>query len=254
MSVLLEQLIPLCPAIEGRKVVLTLQAVAIGTAYVAVARVVALMSDRAQQQTELARQSELRALRSRLETLKAQMNPHFLFNALNSVASLIPDEPQLAETTVERLAGVLQYTLLASQREFVTLEEELAVVRDYLEIEKARFDGRLQTTIDVSPDLYQRHIPPLLLQPLVENAVLHGLAEARSGVVKVCGRAEQGATVLTVTDGGVGPGKSKRQGNRMGLGHVRERLALTYGDASSVVVREATDGGFECELRIPEGR
>jgi LytS/YehU family sensor histidine kinase len=185
-----------------------LQAVAIGTAYVAVARVVALMSDRAQQQTELARQSELRALRSRLEMLKAQMNPHFLFNALNSVASLIPDEPQLAETTVERLAGVLQYTLLASQREFVTLEEELTVVRDYLEIEKARFDGRLQTPIDVSPDLYQRHIPPLLLQPLVENAVLHGLAEARSGVVKVCGRAEQGATVLTVTDGGVGPGKS----------------------------------------------
>lgn len=252
MSILLPQLIPLCPVIEGRRNVLTMQAVAIGTLYVAVSRIVALMSDRARVQTAFAHQSEIRALHSRIETLKTQMNPHFLFNALNSVASLIPDDPKLAETTVERIAGILQYTLLASQREFVALEEELSAVRDYLDIEDARFDGCLHVTIDVSPDLYQRHIPPLLLQPLVENAVLHGLAKARSGEIKVRGRAEEGAMVLTVTDDGVGPGQSGRQGNRMGLGHLRERLALTYGDNSTVVVREAEGGGFECELRIPD--
>jgi LytS/YehU family sensor histidine kinase len=134
----------------------------------------------------------------------------------------------------------------------VALGEELATVRDYLGIEQARFGVRLRSSIDVSPELQQQTIPPMLLQPLVENAVLHGLAgRAEGGEIWVKGRTDHQHLVLTVSDDGVGPNKSLRRGNRTGLNSVRERLALTYGDAAAFAVRTRPGGGFECELRVP---
>src|SRR6202042_671244 len=119
---------------------------------------------------------------------------------------LIPHEPDRAEATLERLAGVLQYSISCGSLEAVSLGDELATVRDYLGIEQARFGPRLRSRIDVSPELYRQTIPPMLLQPLVENAVLHGLAaKAEGGEIRIEGRAEQGELVLTVSDDGVGP-------------------------------------------------
>jgi two-component system sensor histidine kinase AlgZ len=180
------------------------------------------------------------------------MNPHFLFNTLNAIASLIPEDPALAETMIERLAGVLQYALEAGKRGTVSLGEELAAVRDYLGIEQARFGARLRSSIDVSPELHALALPPMLLQPLVENAVLHGLAgRDGGGEITITARGDEQAVVLTVADDGVGPGGSSRSGTRTGLASVRERLALTYGDAALFAVRERAGGGFECELRVP---
>jgi LytS/YehU family sensor histidine kinase len=134
------------------------------------------------------------------------------------------------------------------------LGEELDTVRDYLGIEQARFGPRLRSSIEVGPELQQEAIPPMLLQPLVENAVLHGLASRpEGGEVWIKGRAELNQLVLTVSDDGVGPNKSLRRGNRTGLANIRERLALTYGNAAAFAVRTRLGGGFECELRVPRG-
>ena len=221
------------------------QALVVGVIYVCGVRLFTWLQDRA-------KESEERTLRARLAALQAQVNPHFLFNTLNAIASLIPKDPTRAEGTVERLASVLQYSITSSARGRVTLGEELAAVRDYLEIEQARFGERLRSTIEVDESLEGAAIPPMLLQPLVENAVLHGLSgRDEGGVVMVRGRAEDGAMVLHVSDDGVGPGKSKRRGNRVGLENLRERLALTYGAAARLEVGAREGGGFECEIRVP---
>ncbi|MBK7863850.1 MAG: histidine kinase [Archangiaceae bacterium] len=229
-------------------------AVVLTAAYLIGARLDSALAERHQLQVDLTAASEEHALRSRLAALQAQMNPHFLFNSLNVVAGLIQPEPRLAEATLERLSGVLQYAISAGKRASVTLGEELEAVRDYLDVEQARFGDRLRSRIEVDADLHALAMPPLLLQPLVENAVLHGLSSREAGG-EVCVRARRdGATVvLTVADDGVGPGGSRRQGNRVGLSSVRERVALTWGSRGDFQVRERQGGGFECELRVPAG-
>jgi LytS/YehU family sensor histidine kinase len=180
------------------------------------------------------------------------MNPHFLFNSLNVVAGLIHAEPKLAESTVERLSGVLQYAIAAGDRRAVKLADELDAVRDYLGVEQARFGTRIRSSIEVDETLYDQQIPPMLLQPLVENAVLHGLSSReQGGEVRITGRADGQSVVLTVSDDGVGLGGSKRKGNRVGLSSVRERMALTYGANGGFETRPRPGGGFECELRMP---
>ena len=156
----------------------------IGGLYVIVARVATLLIARA-------RISDAGATRARISALQAQVSPHFLFNTLNAIASLIPSDPGLAEATLERLAGVLQYSIASGMAQTVSLGEELATVRDYLGIQQARFGPRLRSSIDVSPELEKQTLPPMLLQPLVENAVLHGLASrAEGGEIRISGRTE----------------------------------------------------------------
>jgi hypothetical protein len=221
------------------------RALGIGGLYVIVARVATVLVARA-------RASDAGAARARISALQAQVSPHFLFNTLNAIASLIPSDPDLAEATLERLAGVLQYSIASGMAQTVSLGEELATVRDYLGIQQARFGPRLRSSIDVSPELERQTLPPMLLQPLVENAVLHGLASrAEGGEIRISGRTELNDIVLTVSDDGVGPNGSTRRGNRTGLASIRERLALTYGDAAAFATRARQGGGFECELRVP---
>jgi two-component system sensor histidine kinase AlgZ len=252
MSLLLPRLVWLDPNLARSPVPFILQALVVATVYVIGARLTTWLGERARAETERARDSEERALRARLAALQAQVNPHFLFNTLNAIASLIPTSPESAESTIERLAGVLQYSIASSSRGRVTLAEELSAVRDYLEIEQARFGERLRSTIDVDEILAEDTIPPMLLQPLVENAVLHGLSSKdEGGAITVHGRADEGTMVLMVSDDGVGPGGSKRRGNDTGLKNLRERLALTYGQAAQLSVRARPGGGFECEIRMP---
>jgi two-component sensor histidine kinase len=220
-------------------------AVGLASAYLIGARAASVIGERSRRQEEL-------ALLNRLAALQAQMNPHFLFNSLNVVAGLIHAQPELAESTVERLSGVLQYAITASERRAVKLGEELDAVRDYLGVEQARFGARIRSSIEVDEQLYDQQMPPMLLQPLVENAVLHGLSgREQGGEVRITGRSDGGEVVLTVSDDGVGPGGSKRKGNRVGLSSVRERVALTFGARGGFEVRQRPGGGFECELRMP---
>jgi signal transduction histidine kinase len=252
MELLMPHLVWLDSNFAGSPQRFVLQALVIAGVYVVGARLVTWLRERAEDAREAAQKSEERSLRARLAALQAQVNPHFLFNTLNAIASLIPKDPASAEATVERLASVLQYSIASSTRGRVTVAEELAAVRDYLEIEHARFGERLRSKIEVDGDIESDAIPPMLLQPLVENAVLHGLSSRdEGGAVIVRGRADKDAMVLEVSDDGVGPGGSKRRGNRIGLENLRERLALTYGAAARLSVGARAGGGFECEIRVP---
>jgi signal transduction histidine kinase len=189
------------------------------------------------QEKELLEQ-ELRALatQAELKALKAQINPHFFFNALNTIAELIHTDPALAETSVERLATMFRYVLAGSERGQVTLEEELAFVDDYLEIEQARFGERLRVTRKIDPGVLSTPVPSLILQPLVENAVKHG--HSGDGRITIDIRVECVDEVARVSIADQGPGMPANyqigDGPGHGLHNVDERLRKTYGSGLEI--------------------
>ncbi len=170
----------------------------------------------------------LQASQSELKALRAQINPHFLFNALNAIAGLIHKHPQRAEQTVERLAEVFRYTLSRSEQEWVRLESEMEFIAAYLEVERSRFGKRLLTNIDVEDETRNLWIPSMLVQTLVENAVKHGLSSVR-GVGRIHIRtwldSEADRLRIQVSDNGSGFGHStSRRGAGFGLPSIRRRL------------------------------
>lgn len=188
--------------------------------------------------------------RAELEALQARINPHFLFNTLNSIASLIPVDPVRAEDMVQRLSDLFRYTLDASGRQTVTLAAEVQAVRQYLEIEKVRLGPRLQYAIEVAPDVEDTPLPGLLLQPLVENSIKHGIAPlAQGGRVEIRCRREGDAFVVRIRDTGPGLSPDNDGDDGFGLHSVRERLDLHYGTAYRF---DLTDGdGVTATLRLP---
>ncbi len=176
---------------------------------------------------------------ARLSSLESRIHPHFLFNTLNSIASLIPKDPKQAENTVGKLASLLRFSLNASQTGLVPLAQELRVVRDYLEIEKVRFGARLRYAIEVPADLEEVDVPPLSLESLVENCVKHVIAlRPEGGDILVAARARGDRVDLEVSD--TGPGfdlKTIPLGH--GLDNLLARLVLLFGpDARLEVDRD----------------
>jgi two-component system LytT family sensor kinase len=198
-------------------------------------------------------EQELRTLatQAELKALKAQINPHFFFNALNTIAALIHTDPALAEASVERLAGMFRYVLAGSERGQVSLEEELAFVDDYLEIERARFGERLRVTREIDPRALSVPVPSLILQPLVENAVKHGHRD--DGGIELDIRVEpvDGGVNITVADQGPGMPAGYRTGGSSGHGlrNVDERLRKMYG--GGLEVRENQPQGTVVTICIP---
>jgi two-component system, LytTR family, sensor histidine kinase AlgZ len=211
-----------------------------------------------QQQRLTARRAEERALREReaaldaqLQALQARTNPHFLFNSLNTIASLIDDNPRLAERSLERLAELFRYTLAASSARTVKLERELAMVSDYLELQAARFGERLKTSLAVASGVGDVEVPPLLLQPLVENAILHGMAQQRGGKVEVVVRGEPTQLVIEVRDDGPGLGRSSHVGAGTSVHAIRERLRLHYGTRATLSFAHSGSDGCVARLALP---
>jgi two-component system sensor histidine kinase AlgZ len=191
-------------------------------------------------------------LRAQLEALQSRTNPHFLFNSITAVVGLIHEDPERAERTLERLADVLRYALQSSRRDMVPLRDELAMIEDYLEIERARFGSRLCYTLDVEPGLGELELPPLVLQPLVENAVLHGLAgRTQRGVLRLVVRRRGAQIELRVDDDGPGLGGSCHVGSGTGLRDLAHRIELVYGDAASLTIRTSELGGVAAQLLVP---
>ena len=210
------------------------------------------LRDRTRKSEERAEAARREALHARLEALRARTNPHFLFNSLNSVAGLIEEDPRKAERILEKLSGLLRFTLDGSRRERVTLAEELHAVRSYLEVEEVRYGARLRCEIEVDPAAEGLAVPPLVLQPLVENAVLHGVARRREGGrVWVRAARERDALVLTVEDDGPGPGNSSHAGTRTSMADLGNRLRLAYGDTASLDTGAGGHGGYLVTVRIP---
>ncbi len=204
---------------------------------------------REQQISKLAAEAELKALR-------AQLNPHFLFNALTTIGYLIQTTPDRALQTLMRLTELLRGVLKRSRGEFTSLGEELDLVDSYLAIEKARFEERLRVSIDVPPELRSLRIPPLLLQPLVENAIKHGITRQRSGGdVNIRAELEPGKTLrVVINDTGLGASSEElARGREIGVGisNVERRLHGYYGDHASVEIISAHGCGTSVEIRIP---
>ncbi|MBI4473760.1 MAG: histidine kinase [Acidobacteria bacterium] len=182
----------------------------------------------------------LKAVRSELKALRAQINPHFLFNALNAVAGLIHKDPVRAEETVEQLSEVFRYTLARSEKEWVRLQEELDFVRSYLDVEQVRFGDRLQVRIEIEPGAEKAAIPAMMVQTLVENAIKHGVASVRGvGVVEIQARHTGSQLWIQVSDNGPGfretpnpESASQSTSTGHGLKNIRERLQGYFGDAA----------------------
>jgi two-component system LytT family sensor kinase len=191
-----------------------------------------------------------------LRALRAQINPHFLFNSLNTVADLIVRDPQRAEAMTLRLASVFRHVLAHSSRSMTTIREEVEFLRTYLYIEEARFGDRLQVTIDVDPDAAGQPIPSLILQPLVENAMKHGLGpKPGPGNIWISAHLEGDQVCVKIEDDGVGlrSGPAGEPNECHGLTNVAARLRTLYGDRSSVKLDPRTGGGASVTLRIPVG-
>jgi two-component system sensor histidine kinase LytS len=212
---------------------------------------------RADRRRQEEREQQLRLLASRaeLKALRAQINPHFLFNALSVISGLMQYQPELADETIERLAQVFRYTLRKSDNEWAPLGEEIDFVTAYLRIEQARFGDRLQVEFDVSPDAARILIPAMSIQPLIENAIKHGVS-AREGCGAVGLRAtlEDGRLSVEVSDNGPGfpPDFSLQQpGQSHGLRNVAERLRGYYGDAARLSW-ESGGNGTRVVLTFPQ--
>jgi two-component system sensor histidine kinase AlgZ len=236
----------------GRRQFWVLAAIGVGTVS-AVMVALARFRDRV-------RDAELREVRARHEALAAQiqalqarLEPHFLFNSLNTVASLIEDDPRRAEQAVERLAELLRHTLAASRQRFVPLRDELSATVGYLELEALRHGERLRFALRVEPGAEQARVPPLVLQPLVENAVLHGIAARREGGQLEVRAARSGARLtLEVEDDGPGPGGSpQKRGSGSALRDLSERLRILYGAAAALDHGKGALGGFCVRVSFP---
>ncbi len=197
-------------------------------------------------------QRERELLKSQLAALQARTDPHFLFNSLNTVASLIGEDPERAERAVERLAGLFRYTLDSERRAMVALSEEIAAVEAYLEFARLRFGARLETQVALDPDAGSVSVPPFILQPLVENAIQHGVS-TRPGPARVVVTAKrvEASVELTVEDDGPGPGASAHRGAGTSRTDLEQRLALAYGTRAEVTSGRGPLGGFRIELRLP---
>lgn len=199
-------------------------------------------------QAEAASHAEVEA---RLRLLQAQIEPHFLFNTLANLHSLIATDPARAQRMLEHLNDYLRATLAGTRRSAATLAEEFAMLRGFLEIVAIRMGPRLAFTLSLSEALAPAKVPPMLLQPLVENAVKHGLEpKVDGGSVAVSASTRDGKLVLEVADTGLGLGAGAG-GTSVGLENVRARLAASYGNAASLDIATNPAGGVTATVTLP---
>lgn len=198
----------------------------------------------------LAAEAELRALR-------AQINPHFLFNALNAISCLIDTHPQKAQETLERLGEIFRYVLTSSEKEFVPLREELDFIDSYLRIEQERFGNKLQLQKFIDPEVQKIPIPSLILQPLVENCIKHGRTPKGEVWIEISAIKKDDLVELTIADHGKGiPQRLKERvyKNGTGLRNVTERLQRLYGEKYGLQLLDNQPRGTMAVVRIPRER
>ncbi len=206
-------------------------------------------------QERATREAELQLLTNKMELaqLKSQLNPHFLFNTLNSINALIGSNPEGARRMLARLADILRYALDSDRATTVSLREELGFVETYLEIEQTRFGSRLRVKKDITEDLLEVKVPPMLLQPLVENAVVHGIAPLeQGGAITLRIYRQNGGIHFEVVDTGNGTGSPVHTLNNNGIGlrNTDQRLRKMYGDTATLKFDKAAEG-FRVSFTIP---
>lgn len=210
-----------------------------------------LYFDRAHAQERLATELQARLTQARLDAISAQLNPHFLFNALNSIAEMVHVDAKRADEMLVALSELLRRSLDRSRRQWVSLRDELGLLRQYLVIEKVRLGDRMQVHWHVAEECLDELVPPLLLQPLVENAVVHAIARRlRPGTLRI-GAGFNGAVMwLDVEDDGA-DAIADIEGHGIGLANTRARLEALYGGAASLEVLTNPSGGTRVSLQLP---
>ena len=218
--------------------------------YIGVRYYMALQAER-----ERSLSAEAAAHRAQLEALRYQINPHFLFNALNAVSTLVTERRNdEAAHMLSRVSDFLRLTLTAPVRDEVALADEIDYVRQYLDIERVRFGDRLRVEIDIASDVWEAAVPPFVLQPLIENAVRHAIAPRESGGAITIEGSRSGDTlrVSIVDDGpGVVEGPRSNGNGRIGLTNTRDRLRALYGDRGQLALVNVPDGGTRATVEVP---
>jgi two-component system, LytTR family, sensor kinase len=192
---------------------------------------------------------------AKVEALASQINPHFLFNTLASISSLIRSQPETARMLINKLSGLLR-KLLRSHEHFVTLREELESIDEYLDIEVIRFGPQLQVEKDVSPQTLDIIVPSMILQPLIENSIKHGLSrKIGAGHITIRSRYENGHAIIEVEDDGLGMTEERLStalGGGIGLSNVNERLRVIYGESYQLKLTSVAGVGTRARIDIPE--
>jgi len=209
------------------------------------------------------RESQARALKAahletslmeaRLKTLEAELHPHFLFNTLHAISTLVHTDPEAADRMISRLSDLLRLTFDRSGAAGITLKEELDFLQKYLEIEQIRFQDRLAVKFDIDPETLDTDVPRLILQPLVENAIKHGIGpRAGPGLVQISAQKRADGTWIEVRDNGVGLSRNARARftSGVGLSNTRARLECLYGGQHRLDFAEG-DGGLSVQMLIP---
>ncbi|HEX6334071.1 MAG TPA: histidine kinase [Flavisolibacter sp.] len=203
---------------------------------------------RKQQMDTLQLEALVKALE--LKTIKAHINPHFIFNALNSIRALIDENPARARTAITELSNILRSSLQAEKGETVSFKEELKIVKDYLALENMRFEDRLKIEYDIDEQTLDQQVPPMMLQTLVENAIKHGISkQVKGGVVKVISDVGENYHKLAVQNTGHLNGGASRQG--FGISSTQDRLSLLYGEKAKFEIRQLNPELVEAKVLIP---
>jgi sensor histidine kinase YesM len=186
-----------------------------------------------------------------LNTIKAHINPHFIFNALNGIRALIDENPERARKAITELSNILRSSLSAEKAETVSLNEELKIVKDYLALESMRFEDRLKVEFDVNDKTLNNPVPPMMLQTLVENAIKHGISkQMKGGVIKIISDVNQNGHELLVQNTGHLNGFAKHGGG-FGIASTKDRLSLLYGEKASFEIKQLNETLVEARVIMP---
>ncbi|AFH48020.1 LytT sensor histidine kinase [Ignavibacterium album JCM 16511] len=189
-----------------------------------------------------------------LKTLKAQLNPHFIFNAMNSIRALIEEDPESAKEAVTKLSNLMRYTLKIERSETVPLAEEIRTIKDYLDLEKIRFEERLNYTIDSTAEAERVEIPPMMIQTLVENGIKHGISKSTSGgKINIDCKIDTGKLKITIINTGTFNEEQLKNSKGFGVSNTIQRLNLLYGEEAFFIIKNINHNQVITEVRIPVG-
>jgi len=198
---------------------------------------------------------QMKLAQAQLENLRLQVQPHFLFNTLNTISSVMYEDVRAADAMITQLSDLLRLTLRASRAQEIPLEEELQIARLYLDLMQKRFENKLRISYSIDPALKNSLVPQLILQPLLENSLRHGMAAGDAPMeISITAQRENGNVILEVLDTGCGLGSREPAevlGRGLGLSNIRDRLAHLYGDRQQFSITNRTGGGAQVTLRVP---
>lgn len=189
-----------------------------------------------------------------LKTLKAQLNPHFMFNAMNSIRALIEEDPQNAKDAITKLSNLMRYTLRIERTETVPLADELKTIQDYLDLEKIRFEERLQYNITSTPSADRVEIPPMMVQTLVENGIKHGISKlTQGGKIDLNASTNDSTLLIQIRNNGQFNEEALKNSHGFGVSNTKHRLSLLYGENASLTLTNENNNTVLALLKIPLG-